>query len=386
MKIAQLVTDSAMTKNWSTDLDSSSEDYYGSGFISHDICLMEKLPFASIFISVIYFMIFFIGFFGNLFVVLVMVQKQGNQRLVDNFILNLAIADLVFVCTLPFWALSEAFDSWWFGETLCKFSSYAISVNRCSSILFLMGMSVERFLVMNKHWDSRFLGTKRNTSMICSCIWVFSLLLGIPSLVYRKLILVGDKFSCQDEISAIYTFTVLFLTFLLPLGVILFCYCSIFCMLQGHVSLGKRRNHVLKIIFVIIGAFISCWLPFNTFIITYSMVKDINLSCEALKALRRGLTISACLAFTNSCINPIIYVFMDQQFRQKVLKKFLGLCRPRETVQNPALSFSSTESSLLFASRKKFIPNKTVPVSSGAGLCASKREIAAIVENIQQNC
>ncbi|KAM6457635.1 putative G-protein coupled receptor 25 [Liasis olivaceus] len=372
MKIAELVTDSAMTKNWSRDF----VDYYNSGFNNDDFCLMEKLPFASIFISVIYFMIFFIGFFGNFFVVLVMVQKRGNQRLVDNFILNLAIADLVFVCTLPFWALSEAFDTWWFGEELCKFSSYAISVNRCSSILFLTGMSVERFLVMNKHWDSRSFGTKRNTNMTCSCIWVLSLLLGMPSLVYRKLILVGDKFSCQDEEpSVIYTFAVPFLTFLLSLGVILFCYCSIFSMLRGHVNLGRRRNHALKIIFVIIGAFICCWLPFNIFtaFITYSMVQNVNLSCEALKALRRGLTISACLAFTNSCINPIIYVFMDQQFRQKVLKNFLGLCHPRKNAQSSVVSFSSTESSLLFASRKKCIPATTV--SSGAGFCASKREI-----------
>ncbi|XP_029140301.1 probable G-protein coupled receptor 25 [Protobothrops mucrosquamatus] len=375
MKISELVTDLAMTKNWTGDLEL---DYYGSGVTSDAFCLREKLPFASIFISVIYFMIFFIGFFGNLFVVLVMVQKRGNQRLVDNFVLNLAIADLVFVCTLPFWALTEAFDSWWFGEELCKFSSYAISVNRCSSILFLMGMSVERFLVMNKHWDSRSLGTKRNSNITCGCIWVFSFLLGIPSLLYRKLIPVGDRFSCQDEEpSVVYIFTVLFLTFLLPLGVILFCYCSIFSMLQSHVKLGRKTNHALKIIFVIIGAFICCWLPFNTFtaFITYGVVQNIDFSCEVLKALRRGLIISACLAFTNSCINPIIYAFMDQQFRQKVLKNFLGLFHPKENVQSSSLFFSSTDSSLMFGSKKRFIPATTVPVSSGAGLCASKRQI-----------
>lgn len=367
-----------MTKNWSGDLELSTVDYYGSGVTSDDFCLREKLAFASIFISVIYFMIFFIGFFGNLFVVLVMVQKRGNQRLVDNFVLNLAIADLVFVCTLPFWALTEAFDSWWFGEKLCKFSSYAISVNRCSSILFLMGMSVERFLVMNKHWDSRSLGTKRNSNITCSCIWVFSFLLGIPSLLYRKLIPVGDRFSCQDEEpSVIYIFAILFLTFLLPLGVILFCYCSIFSMLRSHVKLGRKTNHALKIIFVIIGAFICCWLPFNTFtaFITYGVVKNIDFSCEVLKVLRRGLIISACLAFTNSCINPIIYAFMDQQFRQKVLKNFLGLCHPKENVQSSSLFFSSTESSLMFGSKKRFIPATKVPVTSGAGLYASKRQI-----------
>ncbi|XP_013922304.1 PREDICTED: probable G-protein coupled receptor 25 [Thamnophis sirtalis] len=379
MKISELVTDLAMTKNWSRDLESSTVDFFDLGFTNDDFCFMEKLPFASVFISVIYFMIFFIGFFGNLFVILVIVLKRGNQRLVDNFILNLAIADLIFVCTLPFWAVTEAFDSWQFGEEFCKISSYAIFVNRCSSILFLMGMSVERFLVMNKHWDSRFLGTKRNTSITCSCIWVFSFLLGIPSLLYRKLIPVGDRFACQDEGSSIiYTFTVLCLTFLLPLGVILFCYCSIFTMLQSHVNVGRKTNHALKIIFVIIGAFICCWLPFNTFtaVITYGVVQNIDFSCEAWKVLRWGVIISACLAFTNSCINPIIYAFMDQQFRQKVLKSVLGrLCPAKENVQSSTLFFSSTESSVLFGSKKRFIPATIVPVSSGADLHASKRQI-----------
>ncbi|XP_070604963.1 probable G-protein coupled receptor 25 [Erythrolamprus reginae] len=379
MKIAELVTDLAITTNWSGDLESFIVDFSDLELTNDNFCLTEKLPFASIFISVIYFMIFFIGFFGNLFVILVMVQKKGNQKLVDNFVLNLAVADLIFVCTLPFWALTEAFDSWWFGEELCKFSSYAISVNRCSSILFLMGMSVERFLVMNKHWVSRSFGTKRNINVTCGCIWVFSFLLGIPSLLYRKLIPVGDRFACQDKNpSTVYIFTVLCLTFLLPLGVILFCYCSIFSMLKSHVNIGRKANHALKIIFVIIGAFICCWLPFNTFtaVATYVKVQNPDFSCEALNALTRGLIISACLAFTNSCINPIIYAFMDQQFRQKVMKNFLGrLCHPKENAQSSTLFLSSTESSLLFGSKKRFIPATTVPVSIETDLYTAKGQI-----------
>nr|XP_020660926.1 probable G-protein coupled receptor 25 [Pogona vitticeps] len=376
MESVQLAVGSAMNGNWSSSFETYSMDYYGSGSMNDDTCLLEELPFAYIFIPSLYFTIFLIGFLGNLFVILLMAQKRGSTRLLDTFVLNLAIADLVFVCTLPFWAVSEALSYWCFGEVLCKLSSYAISVNRCSSILFLVGMSVERFLVMVKHWDSRSIGTKKNIAMSCGCIWVISLLLGIPPLTYRKVILAEDNKSlCLDEKpSVIFILVMFFLTFLLPLGVILFCYCSIFSKLRSHISLGRRRNNAVKIIFATIAAFVCSWLPYNTFKIFVNFVVywSIDLSCHMLMALSWGLTISVCLAFTNSCINPIIYIFMDQHFRQQLLKDFLGFCRTRENMQSSAPSFSSTESSLLFVNRKKLTPATSTlvgdPNGRGVGL------------------
>nr|XP_003220471.1 PREDICTED: probable G-protein coupled receptor 25 [Anolis carolinensis] len=360
MEAAQLATTSAMTENWSSNFEAYPIDY--DGLDSMNICHLE-LPFAYIFIPILYFLSFLIGFFGNLFVILLMARKQGSKRLVDTFVLNLAIADLIFVFTLPFWALSAALDGWLFSEGLCKLSSYTISVNRCSSILLLTGMSMERFLVMTKRWDAKSIGTRKNAITSCGCIWAISLLLGIPSLVYRNLTFKGDsKYSCQGDPPATFSVVMLSLTFLLPLGVILFCYCSIFSKLRSHARLGKRRNNALKIIFTIIGAFVCSWLPFNTFKMIFTMTQNIELSCQALRTLFGGLTITACLAFVNSCINPVIYVFMDQHFRRQVLMYFPGFCKAKGNMQASSMSFSSTESSVLFGSRKKLPPATSVQI------------------------
>ncbi|XP_053101840.1 probable G-protein coupled receptor 25 [Hemicordylus capensis] len=360
MEPARLGTESVTTENGNSSFEPFTVDYYG--FMDYDKCYPQELPYAYIVIPTLYFMTFLIGFFGNLFVILLMARKQGSKRLVDNFVLNLAVADLVFVCTLPFWAVSNALGYWSFGEGLCKFCSYTISVNRCSSILFLMGMSVERFLVVTKHWDSRSIGIKKNIIMSLGCVWVTSLLLGVPSVVYRKLSPVDgtSKYLCEGEPPNAFSLVLLIVTFLLPLGVILFCYCSIFSKLRGHVSLGKRRNNALKIIFAIVGVFICSWLPFHTLkaYITVIKAQNLDLSCQALVAFRWGVTISACLGFTNSCINPIIYVFMDQQFRQQALKSIPVFHNTKEDLQSSALSFSSTESSVLFGNRKK-LPSAT---------------------------
>ncbi|NWR59486.1 GPR25 protein, partial [Bucorvus abyssinicus] len=118
--------------------------------------------FTTIFIPVLYSFIFLLGLVGNLFVIVLMAKKSGGKRMVDTFVLNLAVADVIFVCTLPFWvAAGVQGNRWPLGEGLCKVSSYVIAVNRCSSILFLTALSVERYLVIRKVLDTKVMGSRR---------------------------------------------------------------------------------------------------------------------------------------------------------------------------------------------------------------------------------
>ncbi|NXL02033.1 GPR25 protein, partial [Mesembrinibis cayennensis] len=119
--------------------------------------------FTSVFIPIFYSLIFLLGLVGNLFVIVLMAKKSRGKRMVDTFVLNLAVADVIFVCTLPFWVAAGARGNrWLLGEGLCKVSSYAIAVNRCSSILFLTALSVERYLVIRKMLDTKVMGSQRH--------------------------------------------------------------------------------------------------------------------------------------------------------------------------------------------------------------------------------
>ncbi|KAF1664076.1 putative G-protein coupled receptor 25, partial [Aptenodytes patagonicus] len=119
--------------------------------------------FTSVFIPILYSFIFLLGLVGNIFVIVLMARKSGGKRMVDTFVLNLAVADVIFVCTLPFWVVAGARGNRWpLGEGLCKVSSYAIAVNRCSSILFLTALSVERYLVIRKVLDTKTMGSQKH--------------------------------------------------------------------------------------------------------------------------------------------------------------------------------------------------------------------------------
>ncbi|XP_053943934.1 probable G-protein coupled receptor 25 isoform X1 [Cuculus canorus] len=311
--------------------------------VNQEVFSRWEVIFTTIFIPILYSFIFLLGLMGNLFVIVLMAKRRGNKRMVDTFVLNLAVADVIFICTLPFWVAAGARGNRWpLGEGLCKVSSYAIAVNRCSSILFLTALSMERYLVIKKVLDTKMMGSQRHIRITCGIIWAASLLLGAPSLVYRRL----DGDDCWDEDGEDFSLAMVFLTFLLPLGVISFCYCSIYCRLQRHVRLGRgiRRSH--RAIVTIVAAFLCSWLPLNTCkVLLFFLAKGtLVLSQGQEVALRWVVAGSTCLAFVNSCVNPLVYALMD------------GRCRPRcprapGTGPGATVPSSTTDSSLLFGVR-----------------------------------
>lgn len=317
-------------------------------------CSSSNLPFSHIYLPIFYFLMFFTGFLGNLFVIVVVGSKgRSRGRLVDTFVVNLALADLVFVLTLPMWAISANQQGHWnFGNLLCKLSSYIIAVNRFSNIFFLTCMSIDRYLAVVRLMDSRLLRSSQCVRLTCAVVWLISLVLGTPSLVHRSVQMSNNEPICLDnEQSSIFlglSLTTVFLTFILPVLIILICYCSILTRLQNHCESASnlraeaRRQHSLKMVFTIITAFVVSWLPFNVFqtiLISFQLSKA-DLSCYHHSLLSRGLILSCCLAFLNSCINPCIYYFLDHHFRHRADNLWLA-CINKNRVH---LSYNSSTS------------------------------------------
>lgn len=319
---------------------------------------------SNIFLPTVYYLIFFTGFLGNLFVILV-VSSQGRRsgRLVDTFIVNLALADLVFVLTLPLWATSASHNGKWnFGSAanlLCKLSSYIIAVNRFSNIFFMTCMSVDRYLAVVKLMDSRYLRSSRWIRACCAAVWLCSLLLGIPSLMYRRVEEYGDDLLCMEDNNSHFflglALIMVLLTFVFPVLIIVLCYGTIVMHLNKHCGASPnpradaRRRHSFKMVLSIIVAFVVSWLPFNIFktIIIASQLSNADLSCDSQSWQTNGLLISCCLAFLNSCVNPAIYFFLDHQFRRRAENLYKTFIRNPKLLQsyNSSASFTNVGTS-----------------------------------------
>lgn len=335
------------TEPWISSPGTPSWDYSGSGDLEDlEPCRFRDLPYSYAYVPVLYLAAFVVGLLGNSFVVWLLAGRRGPRRLVDTFVLHLAAADLGLVLTLPLWAVATARGGRWpFGEGLCKLSGFALAGTRCAGALLLAGLSVDRYLAVVKLLDARPLRTPRCALTACCGVWATALLAGLPSLAYRELqpLRGGPGSQCGEEPSDAFqalSLLLLLLTCALPLGVSLACYCLISRRLRRPPHLGRARRNSLRIIFAVEGAFVGSWLPFGALRAVFHLARlgALPLPCGLLLALRWGLSIATCLAFVNSCANPLIYLLLDRSFRARAWR---GVCgRP----DRPARGGSSASS------------------------------------------
>lgn len=75
---------------------------------------------SSMVITFIYFMVCAVGLCGNTLVIYVILRYAKMKTVTNIYILNLAVADVLCMMSLPFIALQLALVHWPFGEVLCR--------------------------------------------------------------------------------------------------------------------------------------------------------------------------------------------------------------------------------------------------------------------------
>ncbi|XP_072326948.1 apelin receptor A-like [Scyliorhinus torazame] len=299
---------------------------------SVNFCDFQDMTYAKAFIVSVYCLVFIVGTFGNAIVIIIMRSKRKSNRLVDVFITHLAIADLVFLLTLPLWAVSTALDHHWlFGEGLCKMCSYIVVVNMYSGIFFLTCMSIDRYVAIVLSVKYGYLRSRRCAVITSLVIWTLSLALGLPTLSFRHMVQVDDngKWVCSEvnmPSRNIFALVTSFIAFVLPLGIITVCYCSVGIKLYRHFDRirkeERKKRKSIKIGFWIVTMFILSWLPYNVLKTTDVFVQSstFQASCDTQESVSKGILLFTCLAFVNSCVNPIVYLVFDRYFRKSLFQ------------------------------------------------------------------
>lgn len=122
--------------------------------------------------------------------------------------------------------------------------------------------------------------------------------------------------------------------FLLPLVILLVCYCSLAQVLSRHFGRGprpdrKRQRRLLRVIVTLVMAFFLCWLPLHVNK-TVSLLLEFGLvpySCSLDQILLAAHPYVTCLAYVNSCLNPLLYAACDSSFRKRCRGAIVTLCR-----------------------------------------------------------
>lgn len=95
-----------------------------------DICDMtEYLNFVNVLIPVVYSVVFVVGILGNGLLLAVLMKSRKVWSTTDILILHRAVADILLLVTLPFWAVASASDAGWvFGTFFCKVTGSVFTV------------------------------------------------------------------------------------------------------------------------------------------------------------------------------------------------------------------------------------------------------------------
>lgn len=297
---------------------------------SYPIVVLEEVSsmedrVAKIFLVVVYSIICFLGILGNGLVIVIATFKM-KKSVNTVWFLNLAVADFLFNVFLPIHIAYAAMEYHWiFGAAMCKISNFLLIHNMYTSVFLLTIISFDRCIsVLLPVWSQNHRRI-RLAYMACVVIWVLAFFLSSPSLVFRDTAKLHGKISCFNNFSLsaassspwptesqqhmAVNVTRFLCGFLVPVLIITACYFTIVCKLQRN-RLAKTKKP-FKIIVAIIITFFLCWCPYHTL-----NLLEIYHTIVPGSVFSLGLPLATAIAIANSCMNPILYVFMGQDFKK----------------------------------------------------------------------
>ncbi|XP_067386565.1 atypical chemokine receptor 2 [Emydura macquarii macquarii] len=324
---------------------SDEEDY-----IQFVVCTKENVKaFGKLFFPVVYTIVFLLGLTGN-FLLFVILTRYTKKKMTEVYLLNLTVSDLLFVVTLPFWATYAA-SHWVFGNAFCKIIGVIYTISFHSGIFFISCMGLDKYLEIVHAWSNKNLRAPRKSFLVSSVVWVVSIVLSIPDFIFIQVQdLHNGKQICHLDYGQhnsiwklLLQFQQILLGFFLPFLCMVFFYSRIACVLTALMSPGKKR--ALRLVVILVAVFFVLWFPYNVTLFLH-LLQNLHLinDCEISKDLDYALQVTESIAFIHCCLNPLLYAFVNKQFRLH-LKKLLGAIFRRQkffALQLPETSHSSS--------------------------------------------
>ncbi|XP_062407045.1 relaxin-3 receptor 1-like [Sardina pilchardus] len=316
-------------------------------------------------VALVYLVVCALGLVGNLLALYLLRSRHRlKHSAIDCFVMGLAVTDLQFVLTLPFWAVDTALDFRWpFGWVMCKVVSSVTTLNMYASVLFLTAMSVARYCSLSSALKMHSPKTTVTEVRWASVgIWAVSLLATLPHAVYSTTAQVSDDELClvrfpesgrwdPQLLLGLYQTQKVLLGFVFPLVVITCCYLLLLRFLVrrrvasmplgGAVGAGmssgagiqrrSRSSRVTRSVVVVVLSFFLCWLPNQALTLWGVLIKfDLVPFTKAFyNAQAYAFPLTVCLAHANSCLNPVLYCLVRREYRAGL--KELLLLRLRAT-------------------------------------------------------
>ncbi|KAL7391911.1 hypothetical protein ABVT39_016588 [Epinephelus coioides] len=282
-------------------------------------CLHEVLCVSILVASVV---IFLLGFCGNGLVIWISGFKM-KRTVNTTWYLSLAISDFVFCVFLPFSITNMVMEEWIFGVFMCKFAPSIMFLNMFSSIFLLVVISIDRCVsVMFPVWAQNHRTVNKASVVVFMC-WLLAIGLSIPSIIFRNVsshlgrTICYNNYTLHQNSHTIVAVSRFLAGFVVPFVVIIVCYSII--ILKLRTNRMTKNSKPFKVMSALVAAFFICWLPYHVFVLL-----ELNHQNFDQSILTAGLKVGTSVAAANSFLNPVLYVFMGNDFKQKFKNSVLS--------------------------------------------------------------
>uniref|UniRef100_A0A8D3DBQ3 G-protein coupled receptors family 1 profile domain-containing protein n=1 Tax=Scophthalmus maximus TaxID=52904 RepID=A0A8D3DBQ3_SCOMX len=254
--------------------------------------------------------IFVLGFLGNSLVIVTYAFYKRTKSMTDVYLLNVAVADLLFVLSLPLIVYNELW-SWPMGPVACKLLRGSYSVNLYSGMLLLACISADRYIAIVQARRSFRLRSLAYSRLICALVWTFAFLLSVPTFYFYNW---NRTFTRDVAVPS----TQLAVGFFLPLLVMISCYSAIVVTLLR--ARNFQRHRAVRVVLAVVAVFLVCHLPYNVALFHDTVSMFQQQTCEASDALQVAKTVTQTVAYLHCCLNPVLYAFVGVKFRNHFLR------------------------------------------------------------------
>ncbi|XP_008851594.1 N-formyl peptide receptor 2 [Nannospalax galili] len=347
-----------MEANFSSALNSSELVVYDSA-ISRALWILSMVVLS---ITCV------LGVLGNGLVIWVAGFRMAHTVTTVGY-LNLALADFSFTATLPFLIVSMAMkEKWPFGWFLCKLVHIVVDINLFGSVFLIALIALDRCIcVLHPVWAQN----HRTVSLarkVMVAPWILALTLTVPLFLFLTTVRHpgGDVYCTfnflswgdtqQERLSVAITMLTargivrFIIGFSMPMSIVAICYGLIAARIHRRGLVNSSRP--LRVLTAVVASFFICWFPFQLVALLGTVWLKETLLSGGHQVLDMLVNPTSSLAFFNSCLNPMLYVFMGQDFRERLIQSLPASLERALSEDSAQTNVTDTNSSSLPANTK----------------------------------
>lgn len=313
---------------------------------------------------VVYSLVLAAGLPLNALALWVFLRLLRVKSVVSIYMCNLAASDLLFTLSLPLRLYYYAHHHWLFPDLLCQMSGAIFQMNMYGSCIFLMLINADRYAAIVHPLRLRHLRQPRVARRVCLGVWALILACAVPAAYVhrpspcshegREWRLCFESFSDELWRGGLLPLVLLAeaLGFLLPLVAVLYSSCRAFCVLAPpDASQNRRRRKTVRLLLANLVIFLLCFVPYNATLAVYGLLRSdlVRAGPGVREQVRKVLMIMVLLAGANCVLDPLVYYFSAEGFRN-TLRGFRNTLRGRNT---PLRAHTSTSNGNEDASQER---------------------------------